>query len=316
MVERKQRNTVVISHWDLDGLASATMLTEYYKPLRTILSSITALPRNMLQGIKTLDRNGLIVISDLNPQVKHVKDLKEILRLCRERNISVKWIDHHLWDRVIYRLFSEYSDVLTYIDDTSTVAADLVAKLYGFTDNIFYNRLVELAIDDDFFLNRYELTIIWRRMLRWYKWGLRYRALESFLKHEINPPWLMKMYESEVKTIYENLIREAIGRSDIIHTRNGFRVVVFQDVDPRIHPGEVTWIAKTHGLLADIYIVRYPRGVSLRSDKVDVSMIAKLLGGGGHSNAAGIPGRIDIDSILSIISNINLRGRYGDRIIA
>ncbi len=310
-----RKNVVVISHWDLDGLASASMLTEYYKPLKTILSSVTALPKNMLSAIDLLGENGLIVISDLNPQVKQVKDLVELLKLCRERNIRVKWIDHHEWDRVIYRLFHQYNDILWYIDDTSMVAASLVAQLYGFANKEFYDKLVDLAIDDDFFLNRYELTIIWRRILRWYKWRMRYKALESFLKHEIDPPWLRRLYESEVKNVYENLIREAIGRSDTIITRNGLKVIVFQDVDPRVHPGEVTWIAKTNGLIADIYIVRYPRGVSLRSDKVDVSMIAKLLGGGGHSNAAGIPGRINLKSILTIISSINIKN-YSNDIIA
>lgn len=316
MVIRAVEKTVVISHWDIDGLASATMLTEYYKPLKTILSSVTATPKNILKAIDLIGYNGLIVVSDLNPQTNHARILREIFELAKEKKIEIVWIDHHEWDKTIYRLFIENSEVVWYLDDTSTVTADLVARRYGFLDKgEFYQKLVDLAIDDDYFINRYELTVMWRRILRWYGWGTRYKALSSLLKHELDPVWMRRLYYVEVKNIYENLIREAIARSDYIVTRNGIRIIVFQDVDPRIHPGEITLIAKKNKLLADIYIVRYPRGTSLRSDAVDVSMIARLLGGGGHRNAAGIPGKIDLSSILALISNIKIKAGESSDIV-
>jgi oligoribonuclease NrnB/cAMP/cGMP phosphodiesterase (DHH superfamily) len=310
--------SVVVSHWDLDGLASAEMLTERFKPVRTILSSITAVPRNLLKAIDIIGYNGRILVGDLNPQPSHPASLRSIFEIVKERNIRVTWIDHHDWDRSIYRLFAEHSDIVDYLVDTSKVASQLIGEKYGFLDKPgFHTKLVDLAIDDDFFLNRYELTIMWRRILRWYGWETRYKALRSLLKHSLKPAWMSRLYYSEVKNLYENLIREAIGRADTYYTRGDvkLKIIVFPDVDPRVHPGEVTWIAKQNGLLADIYIVRYPRGVSLRSDAIDVSMIARRLGGGGHRNAAGIPGDISVTNIISTIDKLlptynSIRGHY------
>ncbi len=311
---RKPR--IVLSHWDIDGLASASMLTEKYKPIKTMLSSITAVPKNLLKAMDLIGEYGEIIVSDLNPQINHLKDLAEIFRIAREKDITITWIDHHEWDKQVYRLFSQYEDIIYYLVDTTSVAAELVAIKYGFIDkDIFYKRLIELAVDDDYFLNKHELTIMWRRILRWYRWDTRYKALKSLLHHDLEPLWMKRLYLVEVKNLYENLIREAIARSDVITTRTGFKIIVFQDVDPRIHPGEVTWIAKENGLIADIYIVRYPRGVSLRSDAIDVSLIARLLGGGGHRNAAGIPGNIELSSILSLIDNLKTRLLEVDKIV-
>ncbi len=302
------RTRVVISHWDIDGLAAAAMLTEKTRPLKVILSSITAVPRNLLKAMDIIGLDGEIYISDLNPQTSQLKDLSGILDVAREKGIRIYWIDHHEWDVQVYRLFAKYSDILWYLVDPSTVAAELVALKYGFVDRQgFYRRLIDMAVDDDFFLNRYKATIMWRRVLRWYKWETRYKALRSLLKHELEPLWMKRLYRVEVKNLYENLIREAIGRADYITTNHGLKILVFQDVDPRIHPGEVTLTAKENGLLADIYIVRYPRGVSLRSDAVDVSLIARLLGGGGHKNAAGAPGKISITSIIALLDRLEER---------
>jgi len=298
--------TVVISHWDLDGLASAVIASMKFKPIKIFLASVTATPKYIHEAIKIIGRNGVIWVTDLNPQPNHIAMLNELFKLGRERKIQINWIDHHSWDRKVYDMFMKHSRNVWYLVDTETVTADLVARKLGLADNEYVRRLVDLAIDDDFFLNRYELTIMWRRVLRWYKWPTRYKALDSLIKGEIRPRWLEELYYREVKNIYENLIREAIARSDVITTKNNIKIIVFQDVDPRVHPGEITMIAKQNGLIADIYVVRYPRGTSLRSSVYDVSVIAKKLGGGGHKNAAGIPGNIGLKNVIELIDHINV----------
>lgn len=294
---------VVISHWDLDGIAGATIVNLYMKVSKTILSSITALTKYLASAINYVGRFGEIWVTDLNPQKKYAKDLRNILIEARRRKIKIYWFDHHEWDKKIYDTIIGFNDILWYRVDPRTTASDLVARYFDALHNEYVFKLVDLAFDDDFFINRYETTIMWRRVLRWYGWPIRYKALESFIKGEIRPAWMLEMYRREVKNIYENLIREAMGRVDSVVTKNGLQLLIFQDVDPRVHPGELTSIAKLNGLKADVYIIRYPRGVSLRSDYIDVAMIAKKLGGGGHKNAAGIPGLIDVNKILEIISN-------------
>lgn len=294
---------IVISHWDLDGLAGATIINLYKKVSKTILSSITALTKYLATAITSIGRNGEIWITDLNPQVRYVKDLRRILIEAKHRKIMIYWFDHHEWDKEIYNSLIGFNDILWYRVDPSSISSDLVARYFDALDNSYVSELVDLAFDDDFFINRYETTIMWRRILRWYGWPIRYKALKSFIRGELRPAWMLELYRREVKNIYENLIRETIGRADYVIAKNGLKFLIFQDVDPRVHPGEITLIAKQNGLFADIYIIRYPRGISLRSDYIDVSLIAKMLGGGGHRNAAGIPGLTDINKILEILAS-------------
>ncbi len=293
--------TIVISHWDLDGLASATILALKLAPVKIWLASVTAVPRYLKKALEEYSPDQ-IWISDLNPQISQINDLRILIKQARIEGVKIKWIDHHEWDRKIYDLIHRYNETVWYLVDPSTVTADLIARRLRIRDNPYINELVSLAIDDDFFMNRYELTIRWRRVLRWYSWSIRYKALNSFIGGDISPYWMNKMYEDEVKNLYENLIREALGRMDIIE-KNGFKIIIFQDVDPKVHPGELTEAAKKNGVTADVYIVRYPRGASLRSDYYDVSIIAKMLGGGGHPYAAGIPGKINISKIIEAVTH-------------
>jgi nanoRNase/pAp phosphatase (c-di-AMP/oligoRNAs hydrolase) len=63
---------------------------------------------------------------------------------------------------------------------------------------------------------------------------------------------------------------------------------VFAYPNERIHPGDLqVFIEKKTGNIADAYVFFYNKGVSLRSGSIDVSKIAKELGGGGHKRAAG-----------------------------
>ncbi len=305
---------IVISHWDLDGLAGATILNMSMKISKTYLSSITAIPKYINMAIQNIGVKGEIWISDLNPQPNQVNELRSLLKEAVNRKIKIYWFDHHEWDKSIYDMLIEFKDNIWYRVDPNTIASDLVARYFVLTDDKYVSKLLELAFDDDYFLNRYELTIMWRRILRWYGWPIRYKALDSFIKKNLKPIWMIELYKREVKNIYENMIREAISRSDTIITRQGLKIVIFQDVDPRIHPGEVTFIAKTNGLIADIYVIRYPRGISLRSDYIDVSLIARKLGGGGHRNAAGIPGFRDIDSLLSFIVSLEEKRKLRESI--
>ncbi|NPA99506.1 MAG: phosphohydrolase [Crenarchaeota archaeon] len=293
--------TVVISHWDLDGLASAAILALRTAPVKIWLASVTAVPRYLRKALEEYSPDQ-IWISDLNPQASQISDLRMLIKQASIEGVKIRWIDHHEWDRSIYDLIHQYDETVWYLVDPSTVTADLVARKFRVRDNPYINDLVSLAIDDDFFLNRYDLTIRWRRVLRWYSWNIRYKALNSFIGGEISPYWMNKLYEDEVKNLYENLIREALGRMDIIE-KNGIKIIIFQDVDPKVHPGELTDAAKKNGVTADIYIVRYPRGASLRSDYYDVSLIAKKLGGGGHPYAAGIPGKINISKIIEMVAH-------------
>ncbi|AFK51517.1 putative phosphohydrolase, DHH superfamily [Thermogladius calderae 1633] len=289
---------VSITHWDIDGLASAAFIYFKVRPVQQILASVTSLPNYLLEVLRQTPPVREVWIADLNPQVSSLKALITFLEEAKKRRIRVYWLDHHEWDPGVYRELVGFDDVLTYVVDPNYTAADLVASKLGLRGDKFVEELLKLSYDDDFFLNKYELTVRWRRVLRWYGWEVRYKALESFKRRDLAPAWMIELYNREVSVVYENLIREAIARMDIVE-RDGFRIMVFPDVDPRVHPGEIVDVSEKNGLIAHLYIVRYPRGVSLRSDYIDVSSIARDLGGGGHARAAGIPGEVSLRAVLN-----------------
>jgi oligoribonuclease NrnB/cAMP/cGMP phosphodiesterase (DHH superfamily) len=288
---------VSITHWDIDGLASAAFIYFKVRPVQQILASVTSLPNYLLEVLRQTPPVREVWIADLNPQASSLRALITFLEEAKRRKIRVYWLDHHEWDPSVYRELVGFDDVLTYVVDPNYTAADLVASKLGLRGDKFVEELVKLSYDDDFFLNKYELTVRWRRVLRWYGWEVRYKALESFKRRDLAPAWMIELYNREVSVVYENLIREAIARMDIVE-RDGFRIIIFPDVDPRVHPGEIVDVSEKNGLVAHLYIVRYPRGVSLRSDYIDVSSIARDLGGGGHARAAGIPGEVNLRAVL------------------
>ncbi|ADG90912.1 DHH family phosphoesterase [Thermosphaera aggregans] len=289
------RRRGIITHWDIDGLASAVILSKMLNPERRILSSVNSVAR-YIGELVSLGLNE-IWIADLNPASSMKNQLNMTLERAKRLGVKLYWFDHHQWSNDMINLFNQYSEVISFINESSMVASHIVANYFGVGGNEYYRKLISLAYDDDFFENRFEITRIYRRVLKWDGWDIRYRVLESLLQGELEPRWLIEYYVNEVKNLYENLIREAIGRMEVVE-KNGARLLIFPDVDPRVHPGELIEVVEKQGLLAHAYIVRYPRGISLRSDYVDVSKIASLYGGGGHPRVAGIPGGVGMEAVL------------------
>lgn len=288
----------IITHWDMDGIASAVILSRVLNPEKKILSSVNSVVR-YIGELVDLGLNE-IWIADLNPPNSQKNELAIALERVRRRGVKLYWFDHHQWTDEMMKLFNEYKEILFFMNEPSLVASELVANYLGVSGNEYFRRLINLAYDDDFFENKYEITRIYRRVLKWDGWDIRYRILDDLIKGDLESRWLLEYYTNEVKNVYENLIREAIGRMEVVE-KNNVRLLVFPDVDPRVHPGELIEVVRGKGFFAHVYIVRYPRGVSLRSDYVDVSQIASIYGGGGHSRVAGIPGGVRLEGILKTI---------------
>jgi len=295
---KNSRRKGIITHWDIDGLASAVILSRALNPERKILSSVNSVSR-YIEELLSLGLNE-IWIADLNPASSMKNQLNMAFEKARRLGVRLYWFDHHQWSQDVAGLFKQYSEIVFLMNDPSKVASGIVANYLGVGGDEYYRKLISLAYDDDFFENKFEITRVYRRVLKWDGWDIRYRVLESLLQGDLEPRWLIDYYVSEVKNVYENLIREAIGRMEIVE-KNGVKLLIFPDVDPRVHPGELIEVVVKQGFLAHAYVVRYPRGISLRSDYVDVSQIASLYGGGGHSRVAGIPGGVRIEAVLKTI---------------
>ncbi len=174
------------------------------------------------------------------------------------------------------------------------MTAEKILSLYNISDK-YSIELAKLARDDDLFLNKYKYTIIWRRILRWFDWKTRYRALNSFVKGRIMPRWALKLYK-EIKPLYEEHLKETIKSYKLVSVKN-IKIAIVK-ADPRIHSGEIQYLLEKNGVNADYYIVVYPKALSLRSRKSNVALIAEEFGGGGHYMAAGIPCTSETQDII------------------
>ncbi len=281
-----------MSHWDLDGIASAALVVRYRLSMnkynnRVRLSTINALAKNLYiflnkELLKEPHKNLLIL--DLNPLRDSYELIRDALDIAIDYGISVYWIDHHSWNGSIANDLTETG--VKVIIDQNLVTTEIIAELFNLKDD-YSRKLVELARDDDLFLNRYEYTVYWRRILKWFGWDVRYRALESFIAGEIWPEWARGLY-GQIHGQYSRLMEKALANT-VVKSYGGFRIAISYSIDQRLHAGEIQEVLLENGVEADLYIVVYPNAISLRSDVVDVSAIARSLGGGGHPRASGIP---------------------------
>jgi len=293
-----------IAHWDLDGIVSTALVVRHalsnkHTHITKKLSTANALPRFLREFKSALENNPLyrrLFILDLNPLPSDIGFIMDTVRDFLDLGVRVYWIDHHVW-------FSDYIGVLRetgveLVVDTNRVTAEIVADYLGLYDS-YSKWIVEIAVDDDLFLNRLEETVCLRRVLRWCDWSIRYRVLESFINGEPCPKWVKRLYNSFYRE-YEELLRESVLNT-MCRECSGLSIAVTRVVDDRVHPGEIQSLLEEEGVYADIYVIVYSNGVSLRSDYIDVSVIAHKLGGSGHPRASGFPLNTSLEDVLGKI---------------
>lgn len=298
--------TVSISHGDVDGVVSAALIARYTDNVAVRLSATSALPKVIESAMFDIVVKGAdtIIISDLNPSENNHERIKEILDQYVRAGVRIIWLDHHDWPEGI---IDEYRKLgVEVVVDTSRVAAEIVLEyLEDATEGVKEDKialaLVDLAVDDDKFLNRNQLAIRWRRLLRWYDWEFRRKTVRAFASGDLWPLWAQEAYE-KIKDEYEYLLSRTIESTRIVNVK-GYMVVVVLPPSDRVHPGDIQLELSRKGIVGDIFIIVYSRGISLRSRKINVAGIARALGGGGHAYSAGAPiGNTNIDSIITVIS--------------
>jgi len=298
--------TVIVSHSDVDGVVSAALIYRVKGDVSVLgcyLSSIRALIRSLGLAVNNALVNGAshLIISDLNiADDNQTKVITKLLSKLVNIGIEVYWFDHHKW---LEKFINELTGigVNMYIDE-SMVAAEIIAKYFRLDDD-YSRKLVELAIDDDRFINKNPLSTRWRRVLRWYDWNFRRKAVKALAKGDLWPKWVDEAYKT-IETIYVAMLRQAIKNLKIIDV-NGYKVATVFNVPGKVHPGDVHLELISQGLDADIYVLIYSGGTSFRSRVVNVASLAQKLGGNGHTHSAGAPIRFsNVDEVKNTLSKI------------
>lgn len=275
----------IISHWDIDGIASATMLATAFGVSKDYirLSSTT----KIYDYYKELRKAKIdeLYIADLNPGQEVVE---KIVKDNKKHQINIHWIDHHIWDDEIYNKMKQSPNIELILSQSTECASKLIRQtvLRGYNLSPHIEDLIKLAEDDDTYSNRYELTPKWRIILRWGDWSIRYKTLESWIDGYIWPSWAQSYYEQALGE-YKQLMEKAAETAE--HSTFGEKKIIFVYPNEKVHPGDLQgYLEQKTGDKADVYVFVYRKGISLRSKTIDVSLLAKAMGGGGHRYAAGV----------------------------
>ncbi|BES82279.1 hypothetical protein [Pyrodictium abyssi] len=281
------RRLHVVSHVDLDGLAAAALLLRWARrrgiEARHSVAGVRGLYRMLRRALQEAagQPGSLVVVADLSPRGRD--DAEAIAGLLRWGQ-RLLWIDHHEWPEGAREALERAGAVV--VHDRSRVTAEIacsVARCEG--DDL---ELVGLArADDSCAEDPRGLAERWRLVLRHLDWeGLR-RAAEALAQGELWPDWVREVYEREAPSYYSE-IREktSVDRYEF----NGLRVAVVTP-PPRASGCDVQRLGLVPGPEeADVAVILYPRGISIRTwGQLRADCIASRLGGGGHSHVAGAP---------------------------
>ncbi len=278
---------IVVSHRkDLDGIASAAIAYRYLtqraadpESIKILLTEPAELPKVLKKIVsrKELSNNKVMIISDIGVNSDSFNTVLHFLKLLRATGTEILWFDHHKWSKEELAKVKEYAKVVI---DNSKCAAELVYENLCPNDQ-HAKRLAELARDSDFWINKDPLAVKLSKVISSNKID-KLKLIKTLASGTLWDPKWDKIYELQVKR-EEELIEKAL--------RNMKKLRV-HDVTLCIAKGKAPASVLGDRLRneCDIIALVTPRGnVSLRrgNNNIDLSEIAKLLGGGGHPFAAG-----------------------------
>lgn len=287
---RSALRLVVVTHSDLDGVASAAVLRGWFLGLggfRSVEVHVTGV-RGLYRSLRRLAREAasrpgtVIAVLDMAPGSKG--DAVAIASFFRSGRVGLVWIDHHEWVEGA-REELERVDAVVVVDrsaPTSTLVCRVVdcGKSERLATVARLGALDDTCVDDDF-VSR------WRIVLRYMDFNQMVRAVEELSQGNLWPQWVEDHYSSIVEE-YRNMLRQA-AESRHVFSFNGVRIAVVIP-PPRVSACdlELAGIARPEDV--DIVVIVYPKGISLRTrEALDAACIARKLGGGGHTHVAGAP---------------------------
>lgn len=299
----KKPKAIVISHKDVDGIASASILIRYlsYKLKEKNFKVIFAGPATLSRVLDSLKVNGTrIFICDISPNVnKEEKILKAILKLKSKEN-AIEWIDHHKWRESFKNKISNHISKL--IVERTSSTAKLVFREYMPDDEISF-KIMRYGDDADTLSDNFNETLAYRFLLcekpKWRKYLLNLFVRGVFWDEEVE-----KIYRRHLRKV-NSLIEKITSKCIVMETCSGRK---FALINLRGIKYPKSWIAGrvASKLELDFTVtIRKINAVSLYSRKnleVNLLPIAMHYGGGGHPYACGFRLKLSIKScILSLI---------------
>jgi len=279
-----KKTIVSLTHGgDLDGIASAAIIYRYSKLRNYNCELYFSEPYNLNESLRALTITSKqydeIVIADLGINRKIYADVLDFLEKIKEKNIVIKWFDHHVWSNDISSNIKKVVDV--FVNDTRFCAAELV-QMHLLPNDSIARRIALLARDIDFWLRKHDLSVKLSKIIKSNRISKK-QIVENLSEGIFWNNDFQKVYE-ELDTVEKKLLNRALRNVETYNVK-GLKVALVKDNIPA-------------GLIADllaekgfdiIIVISYTGKISLRRGRNDINLlpIAEKLGGGGHPYAAG-----------------------------
>jgi len=271
---------VIITHTDLDGIASAALV---WRGVGEPEKIFFIQPQQLGKVLGKVPGGSDVYITDLGINQGTLNDVVRNAGRIIGSGGRIRWFDHHMWDGSwIDKLRGLGAEIYV---DTSTCAAGVVMEHLPLSDRgakelVSATCSIDLWMFNDWrgnFLARY---VGYRDDSGWRAETVR--LLKDFMGKVGNDivNKVSEVVDSELKT-YSRVVEEAS-----INEINGLRLAYYFK-NSNEHLTSFIGNLMLSRFNADIALICKYRSVSLRSRGFNVREVAKSLGGGGHPRAAG-----------------------------
>ena len=273
---------LIISHArDIDGIFSAALAIRKAKKENENYSLILIdYPEYglLIDKIKNSGEDRIIIL-DIGVNDNKVKELIEALKSSKS---FIIWVDHHVWENSTIKEVSKYCNLV--IGNNS--ATFLFSRI--FSKDSFSRKLAKVADDSDFFINKLKISKKLSLIITYFNafskeklyWLAEYFSENTRLSRDMEE--LAEKIEKEI----EEARKEVEKKLKIIEIQK--KRIGLVELSKILNPSfEGDRLIKEKNLNTCIMLFKNENGysVSIRGEKA--LELAKLLGGGGHPNAAG-----------------------------
>ncbi len=317
----------LITHNDLDGVSAAAIALRVAnarlgEDARLFFTEPHRLPKTLKSVAGSVSRGETILISDIGANEDTIARAVELLGRMVARGARVAWFDHHRWEEEWVRKLRSAGVHVFVENDTcgAGVVARHVTEILGGRIDSYIEELVAATCAADIWrwdhpaAPKLYRVVDWRRGRAGDKWRRRLvelfrdaRSLEEVLGDEEVRRALMEYVNAELRNY-----SEAVKAVEVVEV-DGCRIVLALK---RSGPPSRSFLART--LMArydaDVAVIIH-RALSLRSEDVDVRVLAKALGGGGHLRAAGAPLKMPLLWRIGALFYPRLKLRYASRLV-
>ncbi|AEM39720.1 phosphoesterase DHHA1 [Pyrolobus fumarii 1A] len=316
----------IITHTDLDGVSAAAIALRLAgarlgEDARLEFTEPYKLHKTLKSVARSASPGETIIIADIGANPSTLDAVVSLLREAVGRGARIAWFDHHRWEESWKEKLRDIGADIYVDNDTcgAGVVARYAPEILGGEIDDFIEDLVGATCAADIWIwdhpaaPKLYRVVDWKRGCAGDKWRRRLvekfasaKSLQEILGDEEVQRALMEYVNTELRNY-----TEAVRAVQIVAV-NGCKAVVALK---KSGPPSRSFLARTLAARyrADLVVVIHKRGLSFRSEKVNVRELAKYLGGGGHLRAAGAPLAMPILWRIASIFYPKLRLRWAAR---